>query len=485
MTQMTRKRANEILAQLDPREIQLELARVDFYEYCKLKHPKFYLEDRVYLEELCSRMQDFVANSSKHFLLVNCPPRFGKSLTAQNFTSFLFGEDPDLKVMTGSYNERLSSMFARTVRNDIQTKKVGRNIVYSDIFPLTKVKHGEASASMWSLEGSSQVNYLATSPGGTATGLGADVLIIDDVIKNAQEAYNEGVLDSHWEWFTNTMLQRLEGDYKVIVIMTRWASGDLAGRILDKYGDDVEHISFAAVQEDGSMLCPSILSADDFELKTQEMNPDIAQANYNQKPIDIKGRLYSDFKEWDTLPDGDVVNFTDTADTGADWLCSINGIEHDKDFYVTDVVFSDDAMEVTEPAVAELLSGDDVNRSYIESNNGGRGFARNVERILKEKYSGNRTVIDAVPQTKNKEARILSSSAWVQKHVYMPLNWRRKWPDFYKQIMGYQRKGKNKHDDAVDVLASIYEHATNSHEVQIFTNDDFDDDRSRDRAEIF
>ena len=264
------------------------------------------------------------------------------------------------------------------------------------------------------------------------------------------------------------MIQRLEGDYKVIVIMSRWSTSDLAGRILEAFGDKVEHIEYAAVQPDGSMLCDDILSVEDYKIKTAEMNVDIAEANYNQKPIDVKGRLYSEFKLWDRLPVNEAtLNFTDTADTGEDYLCSINGVVHDSEFYITDLVFTDKPMEVTEPAVADLLHRGDVQTARIESNNGGRGFARNVERILKEQYRTNRTVIEAVPQTHNKESRILASSAWVQNHIYMPLNWQTKYPDFYKQVISYQRRGKNKHDDAVDVLASIYESVTSERRPEV------------------
>ena len=450
------------------RELKKEAARLDLFSFCQLMYPKFYLESRSYLKDITHTLQEFIDNSPKRFLVLTCPPRHGKSLTAQALTAWLFGRDPTLKVMTGSYNERLSTLFARSVRNLIQTEKVDDNIVYSDIFSGTKVKYGEASASMWSLEGNSQVSYLATSPSGTATGMGANVLIIDDVIKNAAEAYNENTLDGHWEWFTNTMIQRLEGDYKVIVIMTRWSTSDLAGRILEAFGDKVEHIEYAAVQPDGSMLCDDILSAEDYKIKTAEMNVDIAEANYNQKPIDVKGRLYSEFKLWDRLPVNEAtLNFTDTADTGEDYLCSINGVVHDSEFYITDLVFTDKPMEVTEPAVADLLHRGGVQTARIESNNGGRGFARNVERILKEQYRTNRTVIEAVPQTHNKESRILASSAWVQNHIYMPLNWQTKYPDFYKQVISYQRRGKNKHDDAVDVLASIYESVTSERRPEV------------------
>ena len=89
---------------------------------------------------------------------------------------------------------------------------------------------------LWSLEGGYN-NYLATSATGTATGtatgFGCSLMIIDDLIKNAEESYNENILEKHWDWFTNTMLSRLEEGGKIIIIMTRWATGDLAGRALE------------------------------------------------------------------------------------------------------------------------------------------------------------------------------------------------------------------------------------------------------------
>jgi hypothetical protein len=112
--------------------------------------------------------------------------------------------------------------------------------VYSDIFPNTKIKYGEASAKLWALEGQEEKSYLATSPTGTSTGLGADIVIIDDLIKNAEEAYNELTLEKHWSWFTNTILSRLEGnDWKVIIVMTRWSENDLAGRLLQSEYKDL------------------------------------------------------------------------------------------------------------------------------------------------------------------------------------------------------------------------------------------------------
>lgn len=449
-------------------EARKELARRYFHDYCVLRYPQFYTTDRDYLVEMCSRLQAFMEQNEKRFLVVNVPPRHGKSFTAKNFTEWLFGKNPSLKVMTGSYNEGLSTTFAKQVRSTIEEEKTGTRLVYNDVFPLTKVKYGEASASKWSLDGSSEKSYLATSPTGTATGFGANVIVVDDIIKNSEEAYNELTLEKHWDWFTNTMMQRTEGsDWKIIIIMTRWASGDLAGRVLEAY-DDVEHITFTAVQEDGSMLCESILNEADYKLKTQEMNHDIVEANYNQQPIDITGRLYPSFPIYESLPSTRLKkwNYTDTADKGTDFLCSVDYLVDGSDVYVTDVTMTDEGMETTEPAVADMFDADEVEEAVIESNNGGRGFARNVERLLRER-DNRRCIVTWVPQNKNKEARILASSAWVSKHIFMPHNWNHKWPEFYKQLMGYQKKGKNAHDDAPDVLAAIYERVANPVEPRL------------------
>ena len=436
---------------------KLELARRHLYDFCQVLFPNFYKDERTYLKEFCESVENFINDKDKRFLIINMPPRHGKSLTDQCLTAWLLGRDPTCRVMTASYNEDVASVFSKNVRNTIQTEKIGKRVVFSDIFPKTKVKYGDASAKKWTIDGQSQISYLATSPNGTATGFGCDYLICDDLIKSAEEAYNETALDNTYQWFVNTMLSRLEGQKKCIIIMTRWSSRDLAGRIMDAFPDECEIIKYRVQDENSKMLCEDILSEKDMNLIKREMNVDIFEANYNQTPIDVKGRLYSEFKEWEKLPSGKIMNFTDTADTGSDFLCSINGVVFKKEFYVSDLVFSDEAMEVTEPKVAELLFSGGVNVSRIESNNGGRGFARNVQRIINERYGSNRTQIESVPQTHNKESRILASSAWVQNHVYMPPNWRTRFPEFYKQVMSYQRKGKNAHDDAVDVLASIYE----------------------------
>lgn len=453
---------------------KMELARREFFFYCHLKAPDFYREDRRYLVELCDNFQQFL-ESDDEVMVLNLPPRHGKSRTAGLFVEWVLGKDQTQKIMTGSYNETLSTMFSKNVRNDIQEVKADQNkLIFSDIFPGVRIKQGDGAMNLWSLEGGYN-NYLATSPTGTATGFGASLLIIDDLIKNAEEASNELIKEKHWDWFTNTMLSRLEEGGKIIIIMTRWASDDLAGRALEYYeaeGIRIRHISMKALlnPETHEMLCPEILSYSSYQKKIKAMGVDIASANYQQEPIDLKGRLYTSFKTYGgELPQfKEIRNYTDTADTGEDYLCSINyGVTFANEAYVLDVLYTKEPMEITEPAMARMLFDGMVNRARIESNNGGRGFARNVRRILEQELGSNHTTVKWFTQTKNKQARIYSNSSWVMEHIYFPEDWRNRWPDYYDSMIKYQREGKNKHDDAQDATTGIAEDCSRSTGISI------------------
>lgn len=446
----------------------LELARREFFFYCRLRAPDFYKSDRKYLKELCDAMQAFYEGKDE-VLVINEPPRHGKSRTAGLFVEWIFGRNVKEKIMTGSYNETLSTVFSKNVRNSIQEIKAdAERVVYSDIFPGIVIKAGDAAMNLWSLAGGYN-SYLATSPTGTATGFGCSLMIIDDLIKNAEEAYNETVKEKHWDWFTNTMLSRLEEGGKIIVIMTRWASDDLAGKVLEHFADRrLRHISMKALQDDGKMLCDAILSRKSYDDKVRAMGADIASANYQQEPIDIKGRLYSTLKTYADVPRNgagsplftSIRAYVDTADTGDDYLCAIVYGVYAKEAYVLDVLYTKMPMEETEPKTAEMLQRNGVNVCDIESNSGGRGFARSVKRHLHESYGSNKTAIHTFSQTKNKAARILSNATWVMEHIYFPVNWRDRWPDYYAAMTRYQREGKNKHDDAPDATTGVAEKVT-------------------------
>ena len=413
-------------------------------------------------------IQNFYESDEK-VLIINEPPRHGKSRTGTLAAQWIFGKNPKEKIITGSYNEQLSKTFSRNVRDGIGEKKASKDrVVYSDIFPNVRIKQGNSAANLWALEGQ-HASYLATSPGGTVTGLGASIMILDDIVKNAEEAMNETVLDSHWTWFTNTMLSRLEKGGKLIIIATRWNSKDLSGRAIDHYksiGLPIRLITKKALQEDGTMLCEEVLDRAAYDLIAKTMGREIVEANYNQNPIDLVGRLYNlGFQTYKDIPRDEggaslieeVCAYVDTADKGADYLCCIIYGVFRGQCYVYDVYFTKEGMEITEGEVAKRLFEYQVNKAYIESNNGGRGFGRSVERILREKHRWYKTYIDLFTQSRNKKARILSSASWCQNNIKFPIGWEVNYAEFYGDVMSYQKEGKMAHDDAEDCLAGIYD----------------------------
>jgi predicted phage terminase large subunit-like protein len=472
------------------REMTLRKGRENFFNFCQILAPDFYRPERWHLWLLCNTLQALYERhlTKKYFralctmphipkwlaekvidwdrledgkvytkLMINMSPRSGKSRSLTMFADWLLGKSKDNRIITVSYNTDLAANMSRYVRDgSMQQKVLPTDIVYADIFPDTRIAKGNAGFMKWSLEGSF-FNYLGTGMEGTLTGTGGNCLICDDLIKNANEAYNERVLDDIWNWYVGTFMSRSEhtGQGSIELInFTRWSTHDLCGRILESpMGKDWANL-IIPVEYEGEIYCEDILPREEFERLREGMDTNIFEANYYQHPLDVEGRLFGDLKTYDTLPEGTekFIAYCDTADEGSDYLACICGAVYQGEGYVTDIYYTQETMQVTEPATAKLLVKNTINHAKIESNNGGKGFARNVEQIIWDEYHTKQVNIEWFHQTENKMARILTGSTFVQNHVYMPQNWDKRWPEFYKHVMGFSKDGKNKHDDGVEAL---------------------------------
>lgn len=457
------------------REYKIRQARSEFWKFCKLLEPDFYKDDRLYLKEICDKLQALYEGTLYNHkldkpykkLMMNIPPRHGKSRTLVLFTQWLLGINNQNKIITASYNDDMATDFSRYCRDGIKaTKNIPTDIIYSDIFPKTRIKDGNASVQTWALKGSF-FSYKGVGIGGGVTGKGANILICDDLVKDIEVATNDDALDKVWKWYTGTFISRAESDCIEIQNMTRWANGDPCGRILESEDADEWYVlKMEAYDEKADkMLCEDVLSKERYFYLKRNSDPLSFASNYHQEPVDVKGSLYKNLLTYTDIPVDDngnhkfdeIISYTDTADLGTDSLCSIVAGVYKGEAYLLDVLYTKDGMEITEPATAELLYRNNVNHAKIESNNGGRGFARNVERLLWDNHGTRKPVITWFHQSKNKKARILSNSHFVMKHVYFPENWNVKWKDFHKAITTYQKDKKNKHDDAPDCLTGIVE----------------------------
>jgi predicted phage terminase large subunit-like protein len=239
--------------------------------------------------------------------------------------------------------------------------------------------------------------------------------------------------------------------------MQRLHERDLCGYLIDNEGEKWTVLSLPSIKDDGTALWPFKHTID--ELREMEVrNPIVFERQHMQRPTPIEGRLYKTFKTYSVLPPDAKVKkcMIDTADTGSDFLCSIVYIPTKTACYLVDVYYTDKGMETTEIETAKQQTTHDVSACKVESNNGGRSFARNVERISRElgNYS---TKFTWFHQKDNKQVRIFTHSAEVQNMMHYPDDWERRWPMFASALKSYIANGKNAHDDAPDCLTSIVE----------------------------
>lgn len=484
------------------KKILIDNSNKSFWWFCKALEPDFYKDSRPYLKELCDTLQALYEGRIIKFndveewqivdstillnnpivcnkLMINIPPQHGKSRTLVNFCKWCLGKNNKERIITWSYNDDTASDFSRYTRDGIVRKKeFPYEVDYSDIFPNTRLKQGNSGYEQWAVEGS-HFSYKGAGLNGSITGKSGTIRIVDDPIKDSTEALNEDRLEWIWKKYTDTFLSRMSGKHIDIVNHTRWNSKDLCGKLLDKQADKWYIFKREAYdKETDSMLCSELLSKADYDDIKSLSSPEIFNANYHQEPIDIQGRLYntlnvyqlkyqdgkpygvrvnSETNEIETVEFESIVAYIDTADTGNDYLCAIVAGLCKGELFVLDVLYTKDAMEITEPKTAKLLYMNKVNNCTIESNNGGRGFARTISRLLYETYHSRKTIIKQFHQSKKKITRILTMATFIMQHVYFPSDWDIRYPDFYSAITNYQKAGKNKNDDASDALTGLCE----------------------------
>ena len=493
------------------RRLRIALSKESFWLFCRAIAPDFYKDSRPHLKRICDTLQALyedriwkegyevedkygktitrpkpdaewqIANNKSDIpegayicddMKMHIPPRHGKSRTLIYFECWCYGQWLQNSVITVSYNEDVASEFSRFVRDEImKTRTDDKSIVMSDIFPDVRIKDDDASVGKWSLIGS-HFSYLGTGINGGTTSKGGTIQVVDDPIKDASIALNEAELDKQWSWFNDTFLSRTDapqGRRKLIVNHTRWSSNDIAGRIermIDPLTgtmmNDMWYTLTMKVMDEttGEMLCEDILSRASFYKITANMSETIMRANYFQEPLDVKGRLYDNIKEYVNLPDN-VVRIRaecDPADTGKDNLCYIAYAETSDHFaYVLDVIYDDRKVEYTIPLMAKSIIENNVQRLIGESNSGGRLIFNNLQQYLEKEMKYYKCFIDSKPTSANKETRIVSMSDTVQKRIFMPPNWRKRFDKFSVDVYKYISGGKNAHDDGPDCLTRIAE----------------------------
>ena len=410
-------------------------------------------------------------------LIVTMPPQHGKSVGATTLLpAYVLGLDPDLRVAIASYSGALASKFNRRVQRIVESRE------YAALFPATTIKQGAKPPGYIRTVDEVEVigrrgGLLSVGREGSLTGNRVDCFILDDLYKDALEANSPIVRANCWEWYTSVVRTRMHNASRELIVFTRWHEEDLIGTLaarepvveftrwaqLDGLSPDTWlHLNFEALKASpptevdprvpGEALWEGQQGRALLEAK-RRLDPLQFESMYQGHPSSREGLLYGlNFAEYDQLPHEIVrrANYTDTADMGDDYLCSLSyAVDADGVVYITDAVYSREPMEVTEPLVAGMLLRSDTRQAAVESNNGGRGFARSLAPSVR---------IEWFHQGANKEARILSNSATALHLVRFPRGWNLRWPELYAHLTTYRRRFRaNRWHDAADVVTGIVE----------------------------
>lgn len=220
----------------------------DFISFCKALVPHYDAASHIRRQLVPAIIRAATRKNSR--LIVVMPPRHSKSLhVSENLPAWYLGKYPERRVIAASHTQALANTFSRRVRAKFFSHK------YHERFS-ARIAHDKGAVEAWDLAGTTG-GYVAVGRGGSPTGLGADLMIIDDPIRSYAEANSATIRDALWEWYRETMRTRLEPGGSIIITATRWHQDDLIGRLLqDLTGEQWEVLHLPAINDQDKALWP-------------------------------------------------------------------------------------------------------------------------------------------------------------------------------------------------------------------------------------
>lgn len=261
-------------------------------------------------------------------LMITMPPRHGKSMLASEFfPAWYLGRNPDHYVVTATYAQELADDFGRKVKNQIEDP------AYQAIFPGVRLADDSKSAKRFHIEGeaggyehatSQRGAFYAVGVGGPLTGRGAHLLLIDDPVKNREDAESEIVRKKTKDWYTSTAYTRLMPGGRVVIIQTRWHEDDLSGWLQAEHGHEGwVTLDLPAIDDQGNALWPEQYDVEALERIKQAIGPRDWSALYQQRPSPETGDYFK--REWIHLVDHMPPRETMLRYGGSDYAVTADG----------------------------------------------------------------------------------------------------------------------------------------------------------------
>ncbi|MEG1232668.1 MAG: phage terminase large subunit [Acinetobacter sp.] len=453
------------------KQVKQELSRRNFIDFVSYTMPTFQQGwfNRIIATELQQFYFDVMAGKQPR-LIIQAPPRSGKSeLFSRRFPAWAFGQNPNLQMIAASYSADLSSRMNRDVQRIIDSEE------YSDIFPDTSFSTNTSgvansnknirNSEIFEIAGHSGA-YRSAGVGGGITGMGADIAIIDDPVKDAKEANSQTYRDSVWDWYTSTFYTRLSPKSGILLGMTRWHEDDLAGRLLADMkngGDQWRIVSFPAIAEEdeqyrkeGDALHPERYDLTHLTKFKKAVGTQTWNALYQQRPSSKGGDVIKRawFKRYSMLPlMRRVIIAGDTAQKVKQHndfsVFIVAGIGIDGGLYVIDLIRGKWEAPELERKLEDIWNkyraSHKAQSVYIEDKSSGTGLIQSIQRKRNIPIKG--IQVDA-----DKYTRVLGIQGFIESgYVFLPDG--AEWvEDFLSECEKFTATDSHKHDDMVDAF---------------------------------
>lgn len=406
------------------------------------------------MKYIADKLLPGVVNGNGRYI-VSMPPRHGKSEFISNWLpTWYLDTFPDRRIILSSYAAKFAAKWGRKARTNLESFELARSIVRQD------------SRAADRFETTRGGGMITAGVGGPITGEGAHLAIIDDPIKNWQEAMSETRRQTIRDWFDSTLYTRLEPNATVILLMTRWHEDDLAGYLLNEHEDDWTEINLPAIAEEddqlgraiGEALCPERYDADKLRQIMSAVGSRMSLGLYQQRPTPAEGEHWkrSYWRHWTVMPEKfDKIiqswdmTFKDKAQSKSGKVDFVVGQVWGKlgaNLYLLDQVRGQWGFTKTKEMVRELTKRWPLGRrKLIEDKANGAA----VQDDLKNTISG---LLLVEPQG-GKLSRVTASEPVVESgNVYLPNPVVHPWvKDFIDEAAAF---GPNaKHDDQVDAAS--------------------------------
>lgn len=438
--------------------------------------------NRIIAAELQQFYFDVMAGKQPR-LIIQAPPRSGKSeLFSRRFPAWAFGQNPNLQMIAASYSADLSSRMNRDVQRIIDSEE------YAGVFPETSFS-SNTSASINSQKNirNSEIfeiagyagSYRSAGVGGGITGMGADIAIIDDPVKDAKEANSQTYRDSVWDWYTSTFYTRLSPKSGILLGMTRWHEDDLAGRLLADMkngGDQWRVVSFPAIAEEdeqyrreGDALHPERYDLTHLTKIKKAVGTQTWNALYQQRPSSKGGDVIKRawFKRYSVLPlMRRVIIAGDTAQKVKQHndfsVFIVAGIGIDGGLYVIDLIRGKWEAPELERKLEDIWNkyraSHKAQSVYIEDKSSGTGLIQSIQRKRNIPIKG--VQVDA-----DKYTRVLGIQGFIESgYVFLPDG--AEWvEDFLSECEKFTATDSHKHDDMVDSLVHTINELTSKTDI--------------------